>query len=162
MIDSTSKMKGCISIQVYDKDGTLKDSRQITNKIVMTGCELIASLLANDGTIAAPTHVAVGGSDQHEPEDVTITDVKLTDEIVRIPFDGPATREGNSVTFEATFKPGVPEMENTPIKEVAIFNSETVEGSVMLNRAKFAVINKAYEDTVVVNWIVTILSDGEN
>ena len=173
MIDSKSKMKGCISIKVYDKDGTLKDSRKVENKIVMDGCRIIASLLANDGRIPHPATVGCGGyaydaangSSYRVPAKPSINDGALENEIVRVPFskEPECIDDLNSVMFEATFLPGTPNKENTSISEVAIFSAPDAKSRTwMLNRATFAVINKAYEDTVVVNWIVTVLSDSED
>lgn len=161
-MNSGYKLKGELTLTVKDASGKIKDSRHITNKIVMTGCNMIASALSgeiarNESTmIGIPTHIACGDG-MAIP---TVNDVALEHELARVPFDINPKRDGNSVTFQATFGPGVPNADNTTMTEVGIFNAET--NGTMLNRATFAVVNKSVDDTVIINWVVTVLSDGEN
>ena len=160
-MNSGYKLKGEVTLTVKDRDGRIKETRHVTNKIVMTGCNMIASALSgeiarNEPTkIDIPTHLACGNG-MGLP---TVNDKTLEYEYARVPFDLPPKRENNSVTFQATFGPGVPDMANLTMTEVGIFNA--AKNGTMLNRATFAVVNKSIDDTVIVNWIVTVLSDGE-
>lgn len=156
MNSSLGLAKGALSVTLLDNQGNVKQRQTISNKIVMTGCNLIASALSGEGEnvrIALPSHIACG-TGTNAP---TVNDNALYSEVARVPFDVAPKRTDNNIEYEATFGPGVPNAENVAITEVGIFNSAS-EG-VMLNRATFAQVNKQIEDTVIINWVVTILSD---
>ena len=157
MFDCNSKLKGAITINVFDKDGQLKDSRHVTNKIVLTGCNVIASLMTNQ-PLPIPSHIACGVGGKDTANAAMLNDEKLQSEVAIVQLDTPAVRQGNAVTFEATFGPNTPDMETAPLKEVGIWCLGH-GGKFLLNRATFAVVNKTRDDTVVINWVVTVLSD---
>lgn len=137
---------GDVSLVLRGSDGSVKDSRHFHNLVVTTGCELIASRLS-DQTIDAPSHMAVGTGTVAPVKE----DLALGAEIHRNAFFSTPTRTGAQVTYKAVFDPG----EGTgAVTEVGIFNSAT--GGTMLNRATFAVVNKAPTDTLEITWVVTI------
>ena len=137
---------GDVTLVLRDCDGKIKEKQEFHNLVVTTGCELIASRLS-DQTIPAPSHMAIG-SGTVEP---TKADRTLGSELHRNGFSVGATRNGAQVTYKAVFGAG----EGTgAVTEVGIFNAET-DGT-MLNRATFAVVNKAPTDSLEITWNLTI------
>lgn len=151
-MESKFACSGLVEMTLKDKDGHIKEVRSIKNRIVMGGLEMMASLLT-DQTIVKPTHIACGTG----TTDTDLTMTALEAEVFRVPFDvSPSKREGNVVTFVATFLSGMPDMDNCPITEVGIFNAES--GGIMFNRAKFLPVNKAKDDELTIKWVVTVAS----
>ena len=159
MINCGSTMKGTVSLAVYDREGNLKETRTVSNKIVYNGTKVIASLLS--GTpLPLPSHMACGTGSL----DPILNDDKLEAEVALVPLDGPGTHNENSTTFVATFGPNVPNIADKPITQVTevgiwCINPEDENDKYLLNRATFAVVNKTRDDTIIVNWVVTVLSD---
>ena len=137
---------GDVTLVLRDCEGKIKEKQEFHNLVVTTGCELIASQLS-DGLISKPSHMAIG-SGTVEPKK---SDTKLGTELHRNPFISNATRNGAQVTYKALFGAG----EGTgAVTEVGIFNAETA--GTMLNRATFAVVNKAPTDSLESTWVITI------
>ena len=137
---------GDVTLILRDFEGRIKEKKEFHNLVVTTGCELIASRLS-DQTIPAPSHMAIG-SGTVEP---TKADRTLGSELHRNGFSVGASRNGAQVTYKAVFGAG----EGTgAVTEVGIFNAET-DGT-MLNRATFAVVNKAPTDSLEITWNLTI------
>ncbi len=99
--------KGTLKIEVFDKDGQLKDSREITNLAVSTGKNFVASRMV--GTAKNPmSHMAIG-SGTTAPD---VGNTTLLTELGRVAITS-ATLNNNSVTYsdcaiydyEAVFKP---------------------------------------------------------
>ena len=137
---------GDVTLVLRDCEGKIKEKQEFHNLVVTTGCELIASQLS-DGLIAKPNYMAIG-SGTVEPKK---TDKALGSELHRNQFTVNGNRNGAQVTYKAVFGAG----EGTgAVTEVGIFNAET-DGA-MLNRATFAVVNKAPTDSLEITWTVTI------
>ena len=149
-------MKGTVSITVLDKDGQVKESRTVSNKIVYDGTMVIASLLS-DTPLPMPSHIACGTGTTTP----LLNDTKLEAEVAIVPLDKAGTRVENNVTFVATFGPNTPDVDLTPVTEVGIWCIDPADNNqkYLLNRATFAVVNKTRDDTIIINWIVTVLSD---
>ena len=137
---------GDVTLVLRDCEGKIKEKQEFHNLVVTTGCEIIASQLS-DGLIAKPNYMAIG-SGTAEP---TKSDTTLGSELHRNPFISNATRNGAQVTYKALFGAG----EGTgAVTEVGIFNDASA--GTMLNRATFAVVNKAPTDSLEISWTVTI------
>ena len=137
---------GDVTLVLRDVDGNIKEKQEFHNLVVTTGCEIIASQLS-DGLIAKPNYMAIG-SGTVEPKK---TDKALGAELHRNQFTVNGNRNGAQVTYKAVFGAG----EGTgAVTEVGIFNAET-DGT-MLNRATFAVVNKAPTDSLEITWNLTI------
>lgn len=137
---------GDVTLILRDFEGRIKEHKEFHNLVVTTGCELIASRLS-DKLIAEPSHMAIG-SGTVAP---TKADKTLGSELHRNPFISNATRNGAQVTYKALFGAG----EGTgAVTEVGIFNDASA--GTMLNRATFAVVNKAPTDSLEITWVVTI------
>lgn len=137
---------GDVTLVLRDVDGNIKEKQEFHNLVVTTGCEIIASQLS-DGLIAKPNYMAIG-SGTVEPKK---TDKALGSELHRNQFTVNGNRNGAQVTYKAVFGAG----EGTgAVTEVGMFNAETA--GTMLNRATFAVVNKAPTDSLEITWTVTI------
>ena len=137
---------GDVTLVLRDCEGKIKEKQEFHNLVVSTGCELIASRLS-DQTIDAPSHMAIG-SGTAEPQK---SDTALGAELHRNAFSVGASRVGAQVKYKATFGAG----EGTgAVTEVGIFNADTA--GTMLNRATFAVVNKAPTDSLEITWVLTI------
>ena len=137
---------GDVTLVLRDVNGNIKEKQEFHNLVVTTGCEIIASQLS-DGLIAKPNYMAIG-SGTVEPKK---TDKALGSELHRNQFTVNGNRNGAQVTYKAVFGAG----EGTgAVTEVGIFNAET-DGA-MLNRATFAVVNKAPTDSLEITWTITI------
>ena len=137
---------GDVTLVLRDCDGKIKEKQEFHNLVVSTGCELIASRLS-DKHIAEPSHMAIG-SGTAEP---TKSDTTLGSELHRNEFSVGASRNRAQVTYKATFGAG----EGTgAVTEVGIFNDASA--GMMLNRATFAVVNKAPTDSLEITWSLTI------
>ena len=137
---------GDVTLILRDFEGCIKEHKEFHNLVVTTGCELIASRLS-DQAIPAPSHMAIG-SGTVAP---TKADKKLGSELHRNPFISNATRNGAQVTYKALFGAG---QGTGAVTEVGIFNDASA--GTMLNRATFAVVNKAPTDSLEITWNLTI------
>lgn len=150
-LSNTFALRGRVKLEVLDQNGNVKYTSQFNNRVVDTGLQMLASLLAGDGDespIGRPTHCAVGS----DSTDVTSEDTALAHEIARVPFDS-ITRTNNNVEFVATFGPSQPDVDRCRIAEVGLFNADT--GGTMLSRAVFADVNKYKLDIVRISWTIT-------
>ena len=137
---------GDVTLVLRDCDGKIKEKQEFHNLVVSTGCELIASRLS-DQTIEPPSHMAIG-SGTAEPQK---SDTALGAELQRNECTVKGSRVGAQVTYKALFGAG----EGTgAVTEVGIFNADTA--GTMLNRATFAVVNKAPTDSLEITWVLTI------
>ena len=137
---------GDVTLILRDADGNIKSKQEFHNLVVSTGCNLIASQLCEE-QIAKPSHMAIG-SGTVEPKK---TDISLGEELARNAFSRAASRNAATVTYVATFGP----TEGTgAVTEVGIFNAASAGD--MLNRATFAVVNKAPTDSLEITWNLTI------
>lgn len=146
MINEDLKLRGDVAIVLKDKDGNVKDSREIHNLVVNAGLEFICSRMA--GTSAdVMSHMALGS-------DTTAAAAGQTDLLsilgAREALDS-TTASSNTITYVSSFEAG----EGTgAVTEAGIFNAVT--SGTMLCRTVFAVVNKAADDTMSVTWTITL------
>jgi len=141
-----TKIKGKLAIVLKDKDGNIKDERNVNNLVVDTGLAYIASRM-KDATANPMTHMAVGsGTTAPSANDTDLQSILGSREVL-----DSTDVTGASVAFSCGFEAG----EGTgAITEAGLFNSVT--GGTMLCRTTFAVINKGASDTLSIVWTVTI------
>ena len=62
MIKDLIEMRGDVTVNLFDKDGNVKDTRQIKNRVVTAGKEFIAASMLKTTTNSpvAMTHMALG------------------------------------------------------------------------------------------------------
>ena len=146
MINEDLKLRGDVAIVLKDKNGNVKDSREIQNLVVSAGLEFICSRMA--GTSAdVMSHMALGS-------DTTAAAAGQTDLLSilgsREALDS-STASNNTITYVSSFEAG----EGTgAVTEAGIFNAAT--SGTMLCRTVFAVVNKAADDTMSVTWTITL------
>lgn len=144
MVNDSFKMKGNLTIQLFDEAGNIKDERKIENLVVQVGKNFIASRLIGD-TKSVMSHMAVG-SNTTTP---VSTDTTLNQEIARVALMS-LTATNNVITHVATFPSGVG---TGALTEAGIFNSST--GGDMIARTVFAVVNKGAADSITITWNIT-------
>lgn len=146
MINDNLKLRGDVAIVVKDKDGKVKDSREIHNLVVSAGLEYICSRMA--GTSASVmSHMAVGSG-------TTAASAGQTDLVSalgsREALDS-STASSNTITYVSSFEAG----EGTgAVTEAGVFNASS--GGTMLCRTVFAVVNKDADDTMSITWSITL------
>ena len=146
MINENLKLRGDVAIVLKDKDGNVKDSREIHNLVVSAGLEFICSRMA--GTSAGVmSHMALGS-------DTTAAAAGQTDLLsilgAREALDS-STASNNTITYVSSFEAG----EGTgAVTEAGVFNAAS--SGTMLCRTVFAVVNKAADDTMSVTWTITL------
>ena len=146
MINDNLKLRGDVAIVLKDKDGNVKDSREIHNLVVTSGLTYICSRMA--GTSAGVmSHMALGSG-------TTAAAAGQTDLVSilgsREALDS-STASANTITYVSSFEAG----EGTgAVTEAGIFNASS--GSTMLCRTVFAVVNKQADDTMSVTWTITL------
>ena len=137
--------KGKLSIVVNDTAGNLKQELNVTNLVVDTGLDYIASRM-KDATATAMSHMAIGDG----TNDPAAGDTSLQSQLGRVTLTS-TTVTSNSVEYVATFHAGTG---TGAVTEAGIFNASS--GGTMLCRTEFAVINKAAGDSMTITWTVTV------
>ena len=146
MINEELKLRGDVAIVLKDKDGNVKDSREIHNLVVSSGLEFICSRMA--GTSAGVmSHMALGSG-------TTAAAAGQTDLVSilgsREALDS-TSASSNTITYVSSFEAG----EATgAVTEAGVFNAAS--SGTMLCRTVFAVVNKAADDTMSVTWTITL------
>lgn len=146
MINDKVKVSGKVRLVLKDKDGKVKESREIKNLLVSSGLEFICSRMA--GTSASVmSHMALGSG--------TTTPAAGQTDLVSILGSREAldstTASSNTITYVSSFEAG----EGTgAVTEAGIFNAAS--GGTMLCRTTFDVVNKEADDTMSVTWTITI------
>jgi hypothetical protein len=144
MIRDGLKITGAVEIKLFDKDGNVKDQRNIKNLVVTTGKEFIAARMV--GTPAVMSHMAIG-SDNTAAD---IADTALGSELGRVALAS-STSSGAVVTNTATFGAGVG---TGAVVEAGTFNAGSA--GTMLCRSVFAVVNKGADDGMSITWTITV------
>ena len=148
MFQDLIKMRGDVTVQVFDKDGNVKDSRQIKNMVVTAGKEFIAAsmLKTTTNSPAAMSHMAIGSDNTA----AALGNTALGTELGRVSLTS-GTASGAVVTYVATFPAGTG---TGAVVEAGILNASS--SGTLLCRTVFAVVNKGADDTMSVTWAITV------
>ena len=139
------QVKGKVKIVLRDKDGNVKDQRDINNLVVDAGKDYIASRI--EGTSdSVMSHMALGTGTTSAAAD----DTALETELDRNALDSTVVTD-NEVAYTATYAAGDA---TGAITEAGIFNASSA-GS-MLCRTVFPVVNKGAGDSMAISWTVTV------
>lgn len=139
------KLRGDVALVLRDKDGNVKDERKIENLIVDTGLNFICDRMKDDET--AMTHMALGsGSTAAAAGDTTLGSQLGSREAL-----DSSTVTNNQIVYVSSFEAGDA---TGAVTEAGIFNAAS--GGTMLCRTVFSVVNKAADDTLTVNWTITL------
>jgi len=146
MINDDLKLRGDVAIVLKDKDGNIKDSREINNLVVSAGLEFICSRMAG-ASASVMSHMALGSG-------TTAASAGQTDLVSvlgsREALDS-STASSNTITYVSSFEAG----EGTgAVTEAGVFNASS--SGTMLCRTVFSVVNKEADDTMSVTWTITL------
>jgi len=143
------KLIGRLGIVVKDKDGNVKDQREVDNLVVNTGLAFIISRMVGTAKNTM-SHMAVGAG----TSSAVATDTALGSQLgSRVALDSSTISGANNekVIYVCTFGSGAG---TGAITEAGIFNAST--SGDMLCRTVFAVVNKAADDTMIITWTITL------
>jgi len=146
MLKDALKLKGRVGIVLKDKDGNIKETRDIDNLVVDAGLDYIASRM-KDATATAMSHMALGSDSTAAAAGNTDLGSILGS---REALDS-TTVTDNTVQYVASFEAGDA---TGAVVEAGIFNASSA--GTMLCRTVFAVVNKQADDTMTVTWTLTI------
>jgi hypothetical protein len=145
MINEGLKLRGDVALVLRDKDGNIKDERNIKNLIVDTGLNFICDRMKDDET--AMTHMALGSGTTA----AAAGDTSLESQLGSRELLDSSTVTNNQIVFISSFEASDA---TGAVSEAAIFNAAS--GGTMLCRTVFSVVNKAADDTLTVNWTITL------
>ena len=146
MINDNLKLRGDVALVLKDKDGKVKETREINNLVVTAGLTFICSRMA--GTSAGVmSHMALGSG-------TTAAAAGQTDLVSilgsREALDS-TSASANTITFISSFEAG----EGTgSVTECGCFNAAS--SGTMLARTVFPVVTKQADDTMSVTWLITL------
>ncbi len=146
MINDDLKLRGDVAIVLKDKDGKVKDSREINNLVVSAGLTYICSRMA-DASAGVMSHMALGsGTTAAAAGDTDLESILGSREAL-----DSTTASSNTITYVSSFEAG----EGTgAVTEAGIFNAAT--SGTMLCHVIFPVVNKQADDTMSVTWTITL------
>lgn len=147
MMNDGLKLRGDVALVLRDKDGNVKDERKIENLIVDAGLNFICDRMKDDET--AMTHMALGSGSTAAAAGDTALGSQLGS---REALDS-STVTNNQIVYVASFEAGDA---TGAVTEAGIFNAASGSSGTMLCRTVFSVVNKAADDTLTVNWTITL------
>ena len=139
------KLRGDVALVLRDKDGNVKDERNIKNLIVDSGLNFICDRMKNDET--AMTHMALGSGSTA----AAAGDTSLGSQLGSREALDSDTVSSNTITYVASFEAGDA---TGAVTEAGIFNAAS--GGTMLCRTVFSVVNKGADDSLSVTWTITL------
>ena len=147
MLQENIKITGDVHVQLFDKDGNVKEERKIKNLVVTTGKGFIAASMLKTTTNSpvAMTHMAIGSGNTA----AAAGDTALGTELGRVTTSGSNT--GAVTTFTSTFPAGTG---TGAVTEAGIFNASS--SGTMLCRTVFSVVSKGAADAMSVTWAITV------
>jgi hypothetical protein len=145
MINEGLKLRGDVAVVLRDKNGNVKEERNIQNLIVDTGLNFICDRMKDDET--AMTHMGLG-SGTTAP---VAGDTSLESQLGSRELLDSSTVTNNQIVFISSFEAGDA---TGAVSEAAIFNAAS--GGTMLCRVTFSVVNKAADDVLSINWTITL------
>ena len=146
MINDKLKLRGDVALVLKDKDGNIKESREINNLVVTAGLTFICARMAT-ASANVMSHMALGSSTT--PAAAGQTDlVSILGSREALDSTSPSA---NTIAYVSSFEAG----EGTgAVTEAGIFNGAS--GATMLCRTVFPVVNKQADDTMSVTWTITL------
>lgn len=149
MINESLKLSGALSIVLTDKDGNVKESREVKNLVVNTGLAYIISRMVGTSK-SVVSHMALGAGTSAAAASQTDLVSMLGS---REPLDSTTITGTNleKVQYISTFEPGDA---TGAVTEAGLFNAAS--GGDMLCRTVFPVVNKAADDQMAITWTITL------
>jgi len=140
-----TKATGKLTVEIKDKHGNVKDTREVKNLVVDTGLAFIASRM-KDATATAMSHMGIGTGSTA----AAASDTALGTEAARVALTS-TTVTSNAVAYVASFAAGTG---TGAITEAGILNAAS--SGTLLCRTVFSVVNKGASDSMTITWTVTI------
>ena len=140
-----TKATGKLTVEIKDKQGNVKETRELENLVVDTGLAFIASRM-KDATATAMSHMAIGTGTSAAASGNTA----LGTEAARVALTS-TTVTTNAVAYVCSFAAGTG---TGAITEAGILNAAS--GGTLLCRTVFSVVNKGASDSMTITWTVTI------
>ena len=137
--------KGQLTLELFDKDGNLKETQNIKNVVVNNGLNYIASRM-KDASATAMSHMAMGSGNTAAAAGDTAPETQLGRAALTS-----TTVSSNAITYVGDFPAGTG---TGAVVEAAILNASS--GGTLLCRTVFSVVNKAAADTLKITWTVTV------
>jgi len=139
------KVTGGLRVEIKDKDGNVKDTRELKNLVVTAGLGYIASRM-KEATATAMGWMAIGTGTTAAAAGQTA----LVTEAARQALTS-TTVSSNTVEYVASFAAGTG---TGAITEAGVLNANS--GGTMLCRTVFSVVNKGASDSMTITWTITI------
>lgn len=151
MLNEKLKFMGEVSLVLKDKDGNVKDTREIKNLVVNTGIAYIISRMVGTSK-SVMSHMALGSGNTAAAAGQTDLVTTLG---VREALDSSTITGSNNekVQYTASFEAGDA---TGAVTEAGIFNA--LSGGDMLCRTVFSVVNKAADDQLAITWTITLIA----
>jgi hypothetical protein len=143
------KVKGRLNIVLRDKDGNVKDEREVDNLVVNAGLAYIISRMVGTSK-AVMSHMALGSGTTAAAAGQTDL-VSLLGAREALDSTTIAGANSNQVVYVSSFEAGDA---TGAVTEAGIFNDASAGD--MLCRTVFAVVNKAADDAMTVTWTITL------
>tara|TARA_B110001454_G_scaffold193187_1_gene193910 strand:+ start:3167 stop:3610 length:444 start_codon:yes stop_codon:yes gene_type:complete len=140
-----TKASGKLTVEIKDKHGKVKETRELENLVVDTGLAFIASRM-KDATATAMSHMGIGTGTAAAASGNTT----LGTEAARVGLTS-TTVTSNAVAYVCSFAAGTG---TGAITEAGILNGAS--GGTLLCRTVFSVVNKGASDSMTITWTVTI------
>lgn len=143
-------IKENVCIEVFDKNGKLKETRNISNLVTNTGFAAMASRWNGSGGEAAFTYIGVGtGTTAANVADTTLETETTTSGLSRAA--GTASRTTTTVTNDTAELTHTFSVTGTvAVTECGIFNAAS--GGVLGSRQVFTAINVINGDSLALTW----------
>lgn len=143
------EIRGHVLVELFDRDGNLKETREVENLVVDSGKAHIADQLSSAPNQAAMGWMAVGTGSTAPAAGNTLLGAEIDRNALTSRTDA-----SNVVTYVGDWAAG--DATNAAIAEAGIFNVVTANTVTMLARATFTAINKGASDTLKITWTVTV------
>ena len=140
-----TKATGKLTVEIKDKQGNVKETRELENLVVDTGLAFIASRM-KDATATAMSHMAIGTGTSAAASGNTT----LGTEAARVALTS-STVTSNAIAYVCSFAAGTG---TGAITEAGILNAGS--SGTLLCRTVFSVVNKGASDSMTITWTVTI------
>jgi hypothetical protein len=137
-----------VILELFGKDGKLKDTREIHNVDTTLAHAMVADQFDDSPSIAKPGWMEVGTGTGQDAADSTLA-AYISGSRTAITS---ATATAAAVVFVCTFAAGVG---TGAITEAGLFNVVTQNTTDLILVSSFAAVNKAAGDSLVVTWTLT-------
>lgn len=145
MFNDGGKLKGRVGIKLLDKDGNIKEQKDVDNLVVNSGLNFILQAMNGD-TADVMDFIAIGSG----TASAAAGDTTLGTEITRVQMDSRSI-SSNVITFQASYGAGTG---TGSISEAGIFDAAS--SGDMLCRVQFGTITKEAADSLVITWSLTL------